>query len=247
MYKKWSVLVLATAVLTAAVLAGTGNPNPQVLPPASHPYGQTYGEWGAAWWQWALAIPMAQSPVADTTGENAAIGQSGPMWFLAGTFGGPPVVRECTIPTGKGLYLPLANYFVFYPAPDETVDDLRTLAAESNDVLAAEGVLTCAIDGVELKDLLTYRATDPYPDGFSVVLPDDNMWADYGITAGTYAPCVCDGYAVIWAPLSAGTHTIQLYAFRPAYRSAYLSDYYGYDIWIDAFTVDVTYHLTIEH
>ncbi len=260
MYRKWSVLVLAAAVVftaaarmpvvptgTSPVLAAEGNAgNPGVLPAQSHPYGKTYGEWGAGWWQWALAIPLAQNPVVDPTGAQVALGQSGPAWFLAGTFGGPPVVRECTIPAGKGLYLPLLNSFVFYPNPDETVADLRTQAAESPDVLAAEGVMTCSIDGVELRDLLAYRASDPYPEGFAVVLPDDNPWASYGITAGTYAPCVSDGYAVMLAPLSAGTHTIQLYASRPAFRSAYLSDYYGFDVWIDALTVDVTYHLTVK-
>jgi hypothetical protein len=39
------------------------------------------------------------------------MGQDGPVWFLAGTPGGP-VTRDCTIPEGKQLYFPLVNTWV---------------------------------------------------------------------------------------------------------------------------------------
>src|SRR5262249_33125691 len=60
--------------------------NPGVLPPSSNPYGRSYGEWGAAWWQWALSLPLSESPLNDPTGAHIAAGQSGPVWFLSGTF-----------------------------------------------------------------------------------------------------------------------------------------------------------------
>ena len=89
-----------------------GNPNPGVHPPNSKPYGLTYGEWSAQWWQWSLKIPAATNPNLDTTGAHCAEGQSGPVWFLAGWFPGAHpsvVIRECTIPAGKSLMIPLAN------------------------------------------------------------------------------------------------------------------------------------------
>jgi hypothetical protein len=65
-------------------------------------YNLTYAEWTARWWQWLLSIPEDRNPAADQTGENCDEGQSGPVWFLAGTFGGLNE-RVCTIPAGKSL------------------------------------------------------------------------------------------------------------------------------------------------
>src|SRR5438045_3460219 len=83
-----------------------GNPNPGVHPPNSKPYGLSYGEWSARWWQWTLQIPLATNPNFDTTGAHCAEGQSGHVWFLAGWFPGahpPSVTRECTIPADPFL------------------------------------------------------------------------------------------------------------------------------------------------
>jgi hypothetical protein len=51
-------------------------------------YGNTWGEWSARWVQWALSIPAATNPILDPDGENCELGQSGSVWFLAGTGGG---------------------------------------------------------------------------------------------------------------------------------------------------------------
>ena len=84
---------------------------PRVLPPNSTPHGATYGEWGARWWQWCFALPISENPMFDTTGEHAAAGQHGSVWFLAGTFtgGDPDVARNVTIPPGKALLIPIIN------------------------------------------------------------------------------------------------------------------------------------------
>jgi len=96
--------------MTRSAWCGQGNAgNPGILPPQSHPQGKTYGEWAVAWWQWALSIPEAQSPVADATGEFAGVGQSGPVWFLAGTFGNS-AERTVTVPAGKSIFMPVHNW-----------------------------------------------------------------------------------------------------------------------------------------
>ena len=35
---------------------------PQIFPINSKPFGLTYGEWAARWWQWALSIPLFGQP-----------------------------------------------------------------------------------------------------------------------------------------------------------------------------------------
>ena len=103
-------LVLTLVVLSPFVPAAAGQQS--VLPPPSSIYGHSYQEWAAAWWQWALTQPLATNPVVDGDGRNCAAGQSGRVWFLAGTFdSGPKVERSCEVPAGTALFFPVVNNF----------------------------------------------------------------------------------------------------------------------------------------
>src|ERR1044071_3560105 len=64
----------------------------------------------AEWWQWAYSIPPSENPTVDLTGEKCAVGQRGSTWFLAGSYGGRPAVRNCAVPAGSTLFFPVANY-----------------------------------------------------------------------------------------------------------------------------------------
>ena len=100
-------MLLAAALgigLTGQVARASGNPNPGVIPPHARPYGLSYAEWGAQWWRWAYSFPVAQFPPLQSGELDCSAGQSGPVWFLAGTVGQGPVTRSCTIPTGKALF-----------------------------------------------------------------------------------------------------------------------------------------------
>ena len=101
------VLLLAAFAATSSAAGGSqladdraevgGQGNPGVLPPNSSVLGKSYGEWGAEWWKWAVSIPLAINPMNDQTGANAAQGQSGSVWFLAGTF--CPDLGQCNLAT----------------------------------------------------------------------------------------------------------------------------------------------------
>ena len=85
-----AVLLLAGSQLARADLAANNLKNPRVTPPGATPYGQTYGEWSAAWWTWALELPVEGPPVhpfIDDPSFDVTEGQSGPVWFLAAPFG----------------------------------------------------------------------------------------------------------------------------------------------------------------
>src|SRR5690349_6300689 len=78
-------------------------------PPQSRPFGKSFPEWSAEWWQFVASIPIPQNPVADDTGQNCALGQHGPVWFLFGSFGSTPVRRTCSIPEDRALFFPVIN------------------------------------------------------------------------------------------------------------------------------------------
>jgi hypothetical protein len=182
-----------------------GNSNPGVIPPGSHAHGLTYGEWSARWWKWALEQPAALSPLTDTTGANCAVGQSGSVWFLAGTLGSnEAVTRMCIIPPGTTLFFPVAN--AFYSA-EGTFAEMQARAIA--DVNTATD-LSVTVDGKTLTNINSYRALSP---DFTLNLPADNI---FGAPAGEYKPSAADGYYIMLTPLKPGTHTIQIKARFPA-------------------------------
>lgn len=242
------ITVLLTAVAALPVFAGRGNAdNPGVLPPQAAAYGQTYGEWSARWWQWAVSFPEELNPVIDETGENCGVGQSGPVWFLAGTFG-QTAERTCSVPSGKALLIPIVNAFWLAPADVEfavwLADDVLGLDSSSLTDgelmrLAAQWQidhshdLSCTIDGEPVRNLGMYRTQSPE---FSATLSE--LFEDFGYEATTYTPCVSDGYWVLLAPLPPGEHLIRF----TAQNTFSVAEGDPFD---DSWSLSVTYHLTV--
>jgi hypothetical protein len=226
-YRRLVSAVLVVVFLTSlpSFVRAAGNPNPGVLPPKSRPHGATYGEWGARWWQWALSIPAAVNPVTDTTGQFCGVGQTGHVWFLAGTFGGN-ATRTCTVPPGRMLFFPFLNAVCSTVLGDGTTEaELRACANGSVDAILAapQTILTVTIDGQPVQDLETYRAQSP-PGTFVITFPPG---AVFGIPAGPSAS-VSDGLWLMLAPLSPGNHVISFGAVTPT------------------FSFTVTYNLTVQ-
>ena len=238
-----SIGALALVLAMAANLALAGNPNPRVLPPNSTPYGMTYGQWSDAWWEWALSIPADTNPMLDPDGQNGALGQSGSVWFLAGVgFGvGPTVERSLTVPAGKALCFPLVNYVWVntpqYGDPEWSPDQEAFARGYIGAAIDTAQDLTCQVDGRELNNLQAYRCMTPVGGAEMVTLPDGNI---FGVEAGTYGPMVTDGYYLMLAPLSAGSHTIQFTAGLAGTGPPV------YPLTIPpSATMHVTYHLTV--
>src|SRR5438445_10750474 len=110
-HMKWILCGILLAVglgigLTSQVAMGQGNPNPGVIPSHARAYGLSYAEWGAQWWRWAYSFPLAQFPPSQSGALDCGLGQSGSVWFLAGTVGQGPGTRSCTIPSRQELVFP---------------------------------------------------------------------------------------------------------------------------------------------
>ena len=238
--KSTGALALMLALATNLALAGSLNPNPRVLPPGSTPNDLSYGAWSDAWWTWALSIPADTNPILDPTGANGALGQSGPVWFLAGVgFGiGPTVERSLTVPPGKMLFFPLVNYVWVntpqYGDPPWSPEQEAFARGFIGAGIDSAQDLTCQVDGKEITDLMAYRCKTPIGGAEMVTMPDGNL---FGIAAGTYGPMVTDGYYLMLTPLTPGEHTIH-------FTGGLAGSGPPYNIPPSA-TMDVTYHLTV--
>jgi hypothetical protein len=215
------ILLFALGVLAVSISSAGAGEAFSIAPIDSQPYGKSYGEWSGAWWQWCYSIPPDVNPVlTDPTGKYASLGQSGPVWFLAGTFNNETAVRKVVVPQGKALFFPIINYnWVNFPeygdnpwSPEQEAM-ARGLAAQ---VIESAGELSCEIDGVVVADLMDYRCQTPTDGAYMVKLPRNNIWdvwlplygLDVDVPAGSYGPCIDDGYYLMLEPLAAGKHTI---------------------------------------
>jgi len=187
-----------------------------VFSPDSDPYGVSYSEWIAKWWQWLLSIPLENNPVNDTTGNNCAINQNGPVWFLAGTVGGV-LDKNCTIPVEKAILFPILNYGgTLADSPTiRSEDELVSHATTEMDIISN---LEVTVDGVKLNG---FRVRSPV---FDVVLPERNLFG------GTPGPTrgVSDGYWLFLGPLPKGRHKI--HSFGSCFSGEKVSIGVNYDI-----------------
>ncbi|MHC1765870.1 MAG: hypothetical protein AB9869_16490 [Verrucomicrobiia bacterium] len=215
--------------------------NPGISPPEANAYGASYHEWAARWWQWVAAIPLGQNPAVDDTGQYAAEGQSGHVWFLTdvgpGTLGpGDAITRTCDIPVGKALFFPVWNVIWFtVPGVDCPVeqDPLEWFLENEGWIRELMGSVTieevsCEIDGRPIQNLDRYHVQSPV---FTMDLPENNiLWPEPQV----FTACMSDGMYLMLAPLSAGPHTIHS---RAVLEWSFFPGGHSY--------VDVTYHLTV--
>ena len=174
--------------------------NVDFFTPEDRPYGLTYGQWTAKWWQWALSIPKNINPLIDEVGSFSNVGQSGPVWFLAGTLGENKLPRRsCTVHSSKAMLFPVINYEADLVQNPELVDEndlIRHVTQDMDDIT----VKVAVIDGEKTR---AFRVKSD-PEIFPVTLEADNP---IDLPNGTFN-VAADGYWVFLKPLGCGDHKI---------------------------------------
>lgn len=196
----FSILIFTYLSITPSVQA-----QPEVFPPGSTPYGLSYGEWSAKWWQWLGSIPREQNPGLDETGALCTLNQNTtePVVFLAGTFGGN-AERTCTIPSGKSILVsPVDVIFTFDDIPEtsNTEDGLRDAAKRDMDINIKYPIVK--VNGELVPNLEDYRVKSPL---FDITVPAENV---ISVMPNAVTQGVSDGIFVMLKPLPVGTHTIE--------------------------------------
>jgi hypothetical protein len=206
MNRRFLASLMACAGLALIGIAAMGAAPPpattRVFPPSAQPFGKSYKEWSAKFWQWALSLPVGGHPFLDTPSFDVTEGQDGPVWFLGSVLDGsqPLTVthRTCTIPRGRALLVGTLNaeWSSLEGFPSET--EQRAAAIDSGDHIVN---LFFSIDGVPVSDLSTYRFLSPQFT-FSAPTP----WI-FGPTGGV-GTSMADGYYMLLKPLNVGHHVV---------------------------------------
>jgi hypothetical protein len=194
--------------LLLAISAAGRTADSYLLAPHEAVAGKSQETWSREWWQWAGSFEQSVSPVADRSGAACASKQSGPVWFLAGTYGERRTLRTCTVPRGKYLFFPLINY-VTLPngAGSLTCEDaIRNVADITDDV----SHLVLDIDGTRHAGLDRHRqATRACFNLAEKSLPRYEIY-----------PSAANGYYVMLRPLPPGTHTLNFGGMLPGMSQA---------------------------
>jgi len=209
--------------------SGAGN-GITIFPPNATPVSiqPSYSDWTAKWWQWNFTIPNSTNPTLDLTGANCGVGQSGPVFYLAGAPVTTPITRTCTVPPDRLLFFPLINAECsnveappFFGMNEE---QLRACAKSVIDGVSVSS-LKLTIDGIPFTVGANFRFQSPL---FTYTVPADNQ---QGVAGGTSPISISDGYWV-FLQLSRGKHVLSFQADVTSGPGA-------------GFSQDVTYNLTI--
>lgn len=211
-------VLAALALLVAAVSPAQADEGSKdhslVFPPQAHPYGVSYQEWAAKYWQRTLSLPVDAASYAAPLSD----GQSGEVWVLAGPLGSAPTgTVQFSIPEGKAMLISPITFWVDNANcptfTDFTVAELRAqLAASWSQVTET----SCTIDGVTIPGLANPQ-TSPYlfdSTVFSYTLPDHDTYPTvlFGATCidngQTIDGAVAEGEFLMIKPLPVGQHII---------------------------------------
>ena len=221
----------APIFLVFGILILTAGPALALSPELDSFSGRSYGELTAAWWQWIYSHNQVQQTQQGAV--NCSLGQSGPIWFLAGSpTGTTAYVRSCTVPHSKALFFPvLNNSWVNEPGENVTV-------AEKRDIL--DGVLSdvrpglldsraCRLE-VQLDGKIT---TFTYP----TVRVQSPPFAASKVAGHVDPESISDGFWVLLPPLKPGQHTLHIQGAYCEFESTEIHPFIG--------GVDITYNLTV--
>lgn len=192
----------------------------ELFTPESRPFGRTYAEWTAKWWQWVLSISKAENPLVDQNGKNCSNNQNGSVWFLAGSLKGS-AERSCTIPADKAILFPIINVEASVAEGDgSTEEELSAVVRFEMDQIAD---MRAMINGTNVDELKQFRIQSPL---FNVTLPQDNVLR---LPAQT-TKMMSEGYWLFVKAMEPGNY--HLYSFGSCLAGR--------------IKIGITYHLTIE-
>lgn len=170
-----------------------------ILPPHTGVQDYSFGTLVTNFWVWRFPTVFSRSGYVDPLDTNCALGQNGPVWFLAGRSSSGKSTRSCLIPSGKHIFVALRASAVFQRSgllPD--CANARATVVGNIDTVTS---LSASLNGNPIPRLDSYRAKpfrcqtiEVQYEGKLVPLHDE----------------ISDGYYFLLKPLPPGHYVLEL-------------------------------------
>lgn len=171
------------------------------------PYGKSLTEWSDRWWNWLCGQPSSTNPASkEDDGKHANNCQTFPqVHFLCGTTESGSVVRDCAVPLGKSILMPIVCFeHSHLEIENATPRDLFNLSSEAIDSYDVNNMIV----SLDNEDLSPHKLRIRSPL-FSMTFPRENIWKtnnEGSTTAGA------DGYWIFINQIDKGKHTLHVKA-----------------------------------
>jgi hypothetical protein len=188
-----------------------------IVPPGTLIDGLPLSVWIQRYWQWMRSFPPGESPTDDTTGARCNAGQSGEVFFLAGSNQEDgQITRTCLVPKEKFVFIPLMNALAIKVSPQGTAtcDDL---VRQARSVTENAADLSVTINGRDITPLSSFKG-------------ESGCFEILDASTTSTCPAAAAGYWLVLNPLATGNHEIQ---FSGRFRGT-------------RFVKNVKYHLRVE-
>ena len=232
-------------ILLLAIAASSASG--QVLPPSSLPYGYSYQEWSAKWWQYSLGQStnhlVSLGDPGICSGPASRVRFLGPPGFVNG--GLTIKTNHITVHAGTPLFFPILDLWSDNgncPLSAFTTFTAEQLAAMNAGQWSGVTETSCTIDGVAVAGLddpinTIYHVVSP-PFSYTTAEHDNVLAGFFGASCipgdFTIYPAVGNGVYLMLAPLPPGKHTIHTVAVVGPLTAPFVK-------------VDITSEITVPH
>jgi hypothetical protein len=158
---------LAIAGLMLLGMAFRATAGGTVIPPSDLPYGLSYQEWSAKWWQWYMGLET--NHIENVGNLDVCSGPGSHVRFLYGAPGTTTETRKVSIGPDISLFFPILGFIAdntACPVSDFGTNTDAQLAAELVGAWSEVSVTTCTIDGVAVEGL-----DNPVTSIYNIVSP----------------------------------------------------------------------------
>lgn len=204
--------LVATYYITVPIVAGQ---NVDFYSKGELPFGISYGDWVAKYWNWDLSIPLDPKThnILGLNENGCLVHRENSTVMLADTAAGGIWNQECTISHNEGILIPIwtgecdQGYKGFENASLKQLSD----CARGFDLGKVKGQVKVDNIPVAILDVLDYKTnimnnvTEVYTKQFNATVPINSHF-----TAEKYGtfPAAAHGWFVFLKPLTPGNHTV---------------------------------------
>jgi hypothetical protein len=202
----------ATYYITVPVVTGY---NVDFYSKGESPFGISYGDWVAKYWNWDLSIPL-DSKTNNLLGLNengCLVHRENSMVMLADTAAGGIWNQKCTISHNAGILIPIwtgecdQGFKGFETASFKQLSD----CARGFDLGKVKGqvkldnIPVATLDAQDYKTNIMNNVTEVYTKQFNATIPLNSHFTSEKY--GTF-PAAAHGWFVFLKPLQLGIHTV---------------------------------------